>query len=115
MQDLFRYSLGITRQIPLKKVNELIKMFGKLFFLICIFFQSARLTTGPEIRGCRPILVTFHNFKVGNHLLFDSPFSHLVLSFVIDCQHLSTFVRLEGPRGRAEQGKIAQEVEHLRL
>ena len=109
MQDLFRYSLGITRQIPLKKVNELIKMFGKLFFLICIFFQSARLTTGPEIRGCRPILVTFQNFKVGN------PFSHLVLPFVSDCQHLSTFVRLEGPRGRAEQGKIAQEVEHLRL
>jgi len=43
VQDLFRYSLGITRQLPVKKL--------------------ARLTTGPEIRGCRPILVTFNNFK----------------------------------------------------
>ena len=60
------------------------------FFLTCFFFQSARLTTGPEIRGCRPILVTFHNFKVGNPLLFDSPLSHLVLA----CQWLSIFINV---------------------
>ena len=65
------------------------------FFFTCFFFQSARLTTGPEIRGCRPILVTFHNFKVGNPLLFDSPFSQVVLTFVIDCQRLSTFFALK--------------------
>ena len=28
------------------------------------------MTTGPEIRGCRPILVTFNNFKVKNLFLF---------------------------------------------
>ena len=58
MQDLFRYSLGITRQLPLKKVVCF------AFHLFLDFLQLARLTTGPEIRGCRPILVTFDNFKV---------------------------------------------------
>ena len=44
------------------------------------FEQLARLTTGPEIRGCRPILVTFNNFKVKNIFLFLFLFNHLFSS-----------------------------------
>lgn len=43
IQDLFKFNLGISRQIQLQKVS--------------------RLTTGPEIRGCRPVLVAFLHFK----------------------------------------------------
>jgi len=43
INEIFKFSLAITRDIPLTK--------------------AARLTTGPEVRGSRPILVAFLNFK----------------------------------------------------
>ncbi|XP_023327225.1 uncharacterized protein LOC111700521 [Eurytemora carolleeae] len=52
IQDLFRFNLSISRDIPLAKVT--------------------RLSTGPEIRGCRPILVSFLHFKDREEILSKS-------------------------------------------
>ena len=108
VQDLFRYSLGITRTLPLKKVVCPINIPASSFDGTDLDFeQSTRLTTGPEIRGCRPILVTFNNFKVRHLFLFVFLFKNLF--FVIE-PHLS-----EGPGGGVEQGEAAEKVKYLRL
>ena len=49
----------MSRQIQLQKVTVLKIINWK----IKVFFKVSRLTTGPEIRGCRPVLVQFLNFK----------------------------------------------------
>ena len=116
MQDLFRYSLGITRQIPLKKVNELIEMFGKLF-LFNLHLSFSRRVWQPDLRSA--VVGQFLSLSTTSRLEI---LCWSILFFLISCyllslifsfkDVLSTFV---GPRGRAEQGKTAQEVEHLRL
>jgi len=52
IHNLFKFNLGISRQLSLSKV--------------------ARLTTGPEIRGCRPVLVAFTNFQDREEVLSKS-------------------------------------------
>ena len=59
IHDLFKFNLGMSRQIQLQKVTVLKIINWK----IKVFFKVSRLTTGPEIRGCRPVLVQFLNFK----------------------------------------------------
>ncbi len=41
--SVFRDHLGIRREIPVSK--------------------ASRVFTGPEVRGCRPVLVAFESFK----------------------------------------------------
>ena len=82
MQDLFRYSLGITRQIPLKKVNELIEMFGKLsFFNLHLFFS--RRVWQPDLRSA----------VVGQFLSLSTT-SRLEILFLISCYLLSVIVNI---------------------
>ena len=66
VHDLFRFNLGISRQIQLQKVRTVRKYFsiGTKKNGQKMLFQVTRVTTGPEIRGCRPVLVAFINFKV---------------------------------------------------
>ena len=61
IHDLFKFNLGISRQIQLQKVHNSVEnndLENKNSLKV------SRLTTGPEIRGCRPVLVAFLQFKV---------------------------------------------------
>ena len=60
IHDLFKFNLGMSRQIQLQKVKVL-KIINRINRPS---LKVSRLTTGPEIRGCRPVLVAFLQFKV---------------------------------------------------
>ena len=52
IHEIFKLNLQITREIPCTKI--------------------ARMLTGPEVRGCRPVLVHFANWKDREDILSKS-------------------------------------------
>ena len=115
VQDLFRYSLGITRQLPLKKVvyqNSKISFDGTALDLKLawsswrdwppgpryeVVVQSSSPSTTSRWNNSSPCL--FSAFHLSNHV------NHIVVILSSN----------KGPRGGVEQGKAAQEVKYLRL
>ncbi|XP_071745634.1 uncharacterized protein [Lepeophtheirus salmonis] len=49
IHDIFRFNLGISRDIP--------------------FIKLSRMITGPEVRGCKPVLVNFLHWKDREEIL----------------------------------------------
>ena len=85
------------------------------FFLLASFFS--RRVWQPDLRSA--VVGQFLSLSTTSRLeilccsILLFLMSYYLLSLIINI--CKTFARLEGPRGRAEQGKTAQEVEHLRL
>ena len=52
IHEIFRHNLQMTREIPTTKI--------------------ARMLTGPEVRGCRPVLIHFANWKDREEVLAKS-------------------------------------------
>ena len=80
--ELIRVSLGLRRDIPVSKVvfvsfqtPHLIWSSGRIWipnyvlehksenYILNSNFQVSRMHTGPEIGGCKPVVVTFEDFK----------------------------------------------------
>ena len=57
--DIFRDNLNIRRDVPVTR--------------------ATRIHTGPDVRGCRPVLVTFETFKGWSY--FDICFKFLARKF----------------------------------
>ena len=80
--ELIRVSLGLRRDIPVSKVvfvsfqtPHLIWSSGRIWipyyvlehksenYILNSNIQVSRMHTGPEIGGCKPVVVTFEDFK----------------------------------------------------
>ena len=66
IQNIIRVTLGIRRDINLTKVRQDLNLYPSNFF------QVARMYTGPEVSGSRPVLVTFETFKDREEVILNS-------------------------------------------
>ena len=71
--NLLRLHLNIRRELPISKASRMYT--GELHVkgIVHIFSLSLKshinlriLTSGPQVQGCKPVLVTFESFKVGH-------------------------------------------------
>lgn len=61
VNNLLRDNLNIRREIPVSKANRIYT--GTIFYTGKLGVIKFRCFLGPEVRGVRPVLVSFESFK----------------------------------------------------